>query len=228
VRARRKLDYGLAMTPADVLWGAELAVRAIASGKLPVSSPQPLDPAKIRLNGASLSPSLAVLLAWDASWLASLGWFELAPFRWTPRTLAEIAGTDFDVPAFSTCFRVSEEHVVVITSEPDALGEYPIVVHRDHEVPFLCVTMAGLDVFLGDLSGVQPVPGESDEEVARDPRFRARMSHHGRKLMKGRISTDFPRDTLRPRPERRARNPFNGEELVIPAVPEGEVEIDWT
>ena len=171
------------------------------------------------------------LLRWDASWLASLGWLELQPFRWTPRTLAEIAGDAYDLPAFQTCFLLpggsDSKRVWVVTNEPDALGEYPVVLTDDDEVPFLCVYMAGLDVFLGDLSGVQRVSGESYEDVARDERFRARMSHHGKKLMKGRISTDFPRDTLRPRPEKRGRNPFGGAELVIPAVPEGEVEIDW-
>jgi hypothetical protein len=213
--------------------GVELVAQAIASGKLPVSSPTPLDAAKIALpNGAPLSPSLRALLAWDASWLASLGWFDLQPFRWTPRPLAEIAGDSFDLPAFQTCFVLpggtDSKRVWVVTKEPDALGEHPVILTDDDEVPFLCVYMAGLDVFLGDLSGIQPVPGETYEDVARDERFRARMSHHGKKLMKGRISTDFPRDTLRPRPEKRGRNPFSGAELVIPAVPEGEVEIDWS
>jgi len=212
--------------------GAELVRLAIASGKLPVASPAPLG-AKIALpNGAPLPPSLETLLRWDASWLASLGWFELEPFRWTPRTLAEIAGDDYELPAFSSCFLLpggsDSKRIWVITNEPDALGEYPVVLTDDDEVPFLCVYMAGLDVFVGDLSGVQPVPDGTYEEVARDERFRARMSHHGKKLMKGRISTDFPRDTLRPRLEKRAKNPFGGAELVIPAVPEGEVEIDWS
>ena len=213
--------------------GVELVRLAIASGKLPMASPQPIDPAKIALpGGAPIPPSLATLLRWDASWLASCGWFSLEPFRWTPRTLAEIAGDTYDLPAFKACFLLpggtDSKRVWVITSEPDALGEYPVVLTDDDEVPFLCVYMAGLDVFLGDLSGVQPVPGGTYEDVARDERFRARMSHHGKKLMKGRISTDFPTDTLRPRPERRGRNPFGGAELVIPAVPEGEVEIDWS
>jgi len=211
--------------------GAELVRLAIESGKLPVASPKPLDAMISLPDGRPLPPSLATLLRWDASWLASLGWFELDPFRWTPRTLAEIAGDDFDLPAFSTCFLLpggaDSKRVWVVTKEPDAHGEFPVILTDDDEVPFLCVYMAGLDVFLGDLSGVQPVPGETYEAVARDERFRARMSHHGKKLMKGRISTDFPRDTLRPRPEKRGRNPFGGAELVIPAVPEGEVEIDW-
>ncbi len=212
--------------------GAELVRLAIDSGNLPVASPTPLDPAMLTLpNGAPLPPSLSTLLSWDATWLASLGWFELQPFRWTPRTLGEIAGDDYDLPAFHTCFLLpigsDSKRIWTITSSPDALGEHPVMLTDDDEVPFLCVYMAGLDVFLGDLSGVQPVRGDYGA-VARDERFRARMSHHGKKLMKGSIWTDFPRDTLRPRPERRARNPFGGAELVIPAVPEGEVEIDWS
>lgn len=215
------------------LEGAELVARAIASGKLPVTTPAPLDVSRITfIDGAPLPPSLATLLAWDASWLASLGWFDLQPFRWTPRTLAEIAGESFDLPAFKTCFVLpggsDSKRVLVVTNEPDALGEYPIVLTDDDEVPFLCVYMAGLDVFLGDLAGVQPVRGNDYGAVSRDERFRARMSHHGKKLMKGRIWTDFPRDTLRPRPEKRGRNPFGGADLVIPAVPEGEVDIDWS
>src|SRR5262249_19579586 len=99
--AGRKLDYGLGM----VVEGAELVRLAIASGKIGVASPTPLDPAKIPPpNNAPLPPSLETLLAWDASWLASLGWFSLDPFRWTPRTLGEIAGDDYDLPALSTCF----------------------------------------------------------------------------------------------------------------------------
>jgi hypothetical protein len=225
VRARRKLDYGLGM----VLEGADLVRAAIASGKLPIESPSPLDPSKITLpNGSPLPPSLATLLSWDSSWLETRGWFRTSPsFSWTPRTLGQIAGEPFEVATFSTCFVLSERCIFVVTNEPDALGEYPVVLIDDEQVPFLCVYMAGLDVFLGDLSGVQPITGNTYEDVARDPRFRSRMDHHGRKLMKGRISTDFPRDTLNPRPERRGRNPFGGAELVIPAVPAGEVPIDW-
>src|SRR5437016_4147139 len=120
------------MTRLDVLWGAELTRRAIASGKLPVPSPKPLELAGFALpNGAPIPPSLAALLAWDASWLESLGWFA------GPRTLAEIAGADFDVPQFATCFALPGSCVFVVTSEPDALGEYPIAVTSAAEVPFL-------------------------------------------------------------------------------------------
>jgi hypothetical protein len=47
-------------------------------------------------NGAPLPPSLRTWLAFDAAWLASLGWFSLEPrFTWTPRTLGEIAAAEY-------------------------------------------------------------------------------------------------------------------------------------
>jgi hypothetical protein len=47
-------------------------------------------------NGAPLPPSLRTWLAFDAAWLASLGWFELEPeFAWTPRTLGQIAAAEY-------------------------------------------------------------------------------------------------------------------------------------
>jgi hypothetical protein len=87
--------------------------------------------------------------------------------------------------------------------------------------------MAGLDVFLDESEGKLTFDHSTYESVARDMRFRDRMSHHGRKLMKGRISTEFPRDTLTPRPARHGRNPFSGETLSLPEIPKGEVAIDW-
>jgi len=188
--------------------------------------------------GVPVPPSLETLLAYDASWLEGLGWLTRAPaFAWTPRTLAEIAeaeigfGDSFDLATMRTCFPLpggaDSRRVLVVTPSPDALGEFPIVLIDTDDVPFLCVYMAGLDVFLGDYTRVQPVSGKSYDEVARDARFRARMDHHGRKLMKGRIWTDFPMDTLRPRPRREGRNPFTGQVIVLPEIPAGEVPIDW-
>jgi hypothetical protein len=47
-------------------------------------------------NGAALPPSLRAWLAFDAAWLASLGWFTLEPeFTWTPRSLGEIAAAEY-------------------------------------------------------------------------------------------------------------------------------------
>ncbi len=175
---------------------------------------------------------MRALLEWDATWAESLGWFSTSPFRWTPRSLAQIADDEhFDLPAFSTCFLLpggaDSRRALVVTPSTDALGEIPVVLVATDDVPFLCVYMAGLDAFLGHVSGVQPIAGDTYEDVARDMRFRARMSHHGLKLMKGSISTDFPSDTLRPRPARRGTNPFTGETLEIAEVPAGEIPIDW-
>lgn len=58
-------------------------------------SPEVLDTLTLP-DGAPLPPSLRAWLAFDAMWLASLGWFELAPaFRWTPRTLRAIVADEF-------------------------------------------------------------------------------------------------------------------------------------
>src|SRR5262249_17326067 len=152
-------------------------------------------------NGAPLPPSLRTLLAYDASWLEGLGWLTRTPaFSWTPRTLSEIAeseigfGDAFDLDTMRPCFLLpggsDSRRVLVVIESPDALGEFPIILIDTDDVPFLCVYMAGLDIFLGDYAKVQPVSGKSYVDVARDERFRARMDHHGRKLMKGRIWTD--------------------------------------
>ncbi|MDC3952757.1 SMI1/KNR4 family protein [Polyangium jinanense] len=58
-------------------------------------SPEVLDALTLP-NGAPLPPSLRRWLAFDAQWLSTLGWFELAPaFRWTPRSLEAIAKAEF-------------------------------------------------------------------------------------------------------------------------------------
>lgn len=190
-------------------------------------------------NGAPLPASLRKLIAEEPAWLAALGWFTLDPFTWTPRTLAQIVaaelgepGDAFEISTMQTCFLLpggtESRRVYVITNEPDSTGEYPIVLVDIDDVPFLCVYMAGLDVFLAERAGTITMPkGGTYEDVSRDERFRARMSHHGKKLMKGRISTDFPRDTLTPRPARSAKNPFSGATLKLRAIPAGEVAIDW-
>jgi hypothetical protein len=188
-------------------------------------------------NGASLTPTMKRWLAFDAR---AVGWFDdLANpvFRrqdvlaFARSTLQPAAADGFEglaknaMPGF--CLGVplgDESRRFVYLSEPDATGEYPVMLIDVDDMPFVCVGYPGLDVYLATHAGLLPEPGE-DGDAKADPRFAARMKHHEAVVLGGRDVIEMyepgfpgPGDPHRDRPEARhgARSMIGENEPVPP------------
>jgi hypothetical protein len=139
-------------------------------GDHPLEAPYPLSPAALNTltfpSGQPLPPSLARWLAFDGSWLQSLGWFaSLEPLMFTPRTLGQIADAEFGPewreiaavtgwaadppgapnaytpldPRFPECFLLpegTESRRIFAVTAPDELGEYPVLVIDDSDAGY--------------------------------------------------------------------------------------------
>jgi hypothetical protein len=123
-------------------------------------------------SGKPLPPSLQRWLSFDARWLFQLGWLSsLETPQFTPRRLEEIVRQGIEyagwahyyVPLgnrFSECFLLGaggESCRILVVSEPDKLGEYPVLIADTDDIPLLEIAYPGLDVYLA--AGWQlPIP----------------------------------------------------------------------
>ena len=158
-------------------------------------------------SGKPLPPSLRRWLAFDASWLAGLGWFDPLRTALTPRPLGQIAEAEYgavfasygeDAPEdyrfdpislwhrtdryFPECFLLpdgSDSRRVFAVTEPDAHGEYPVLVTDIDDEMYLAVMYPGFDVYLAERTGVVDA-GHRDTytNLARHPVYRERMAAH--------------------------------------------------
>src|SRR5262249_3267130 len=138
--------------------------RAISGfcGDRPLPNPQPLAPDLLQHltfpSGKPLPPSLMRWLAFDASWLADLGWFPSAEQpTFTPRRLDQIVQDEFEMwgefyeplgNRMSECFLLpggSDSRRIYAVTEPDSLGEYPVVVIDTDDIPYAGVMYPGFD-----------------------------------------------------------------------------------
>ena len=176
------------------------------SGDSPLGEPQPLPAdvlAKLTFpNGKPLPPSLKRWLAFDFTWLATLGWLDLSPSaRFTPRRYHEIVeaerkGWGRFCPElgnhFDTCFLLPGDpdslRMYAVTGEPDVLGEYPIlIVNMDYPPPATGIMYPGFDVYIADLAGIIDHPKDSHPQGAyvdlfSDPRYAPRFKWHADRL----------------------------------------------
>jgi hypothetical protein len=175
----------------------------------PLAAPRPLVPTVLeRLSvpsGKPLPPSLKRWLAFDASWLAQFGWLSsLDEPRLTPRRLDAVVADGLEYRGwakyyarlgdrFDECFLLppfnGETCRVLVMSEPDDLGEYPILVADVDDVPVLDLVYPGLDVYLASLAGL-PIPRRRDADVTSTtlfavPPYRQRLTTHARQLFGG-------------------------------------------
>jgi hypothetical protein len=217
--------------------GVELIDLAIASvrrdprpiagfcGDYPLVEPCPLPaPVLERLNfpsGKPLPPSLKRWLAFDASWLQSLGWFSsLEEPTFTPRTLGQIADAEFGPrwrgvtviaglpadpagdlnfyapldPLFPECFLLPEgtdSRRIFAVTEPDDLGEYPVLVIDEDDVPYAAIMYPGFDVYMADLAGTLGLDFDTYESLHEDERYVARLALHARRLFGGKPSIEL-------------------------------------
>ena len=180
-------------------------------GDTPLVSPQPLPAAVIdRLTFASgkpLPPSVRRWLAFDASWLASFGWFtSVDPLRhpvFAARQIDAIVRDELDdsplvswaemyaplADRFPECFLLpggsDSRRILAVTEYPDALGEYPVIVVDIDDLPYAAVMYPGFDVFLADYAGLGLHPFETYEALHDDPRYTGRMRHHALHVFDG-------------------------------------------
>jgi hypothetical protein len=149
-------------------------------------------------SGRPLPPSLRRWLAFDASWLCDLGWLATpADGFFTPRRLDEIVEDEFGMwgdcytplgQRLNECFLLpggSDSRRIYVVSEPDSLGEYPVLAVDTDDLPYAGVMYPGFDVFIGDECGLCLSPGETYEALFDDPRYAARMNEHARHLFGG-------------------------------------------
>ena len=104
-------------------------------------------------SGKPLPPSLQRWLAFDAGWLYQFGWLSsLQMPQLTPRRLDEVVAEGLEYAGWaeeyvplghrlSECFLLppfgGESCHVLVVSEPDALGEYPVLVADTDDTPLL-------------------------------------------------------------------------------------------
>lgn len=196
----------------------------------PLLAPRPFSAEVIEAlrfpNGKELSPSLKRWLAFDSSWLTSLGWFHPStPTLFTPRSVDEIVRDEFgdfweevyrlaessllqislDEIAGEEIFEPREEHLatcfllpegtdsrrVYTVSEPDSLGEYPVLVVDMDDIPYLGLMYPGFDVYMADLAGIIEFSWGTYTDLFDDPRYAGRLQSHADTLFNGKRDTDF-------------------------------------
>ncbi|HEU5441568.1 MAG TPA: hypothetical protein VFU88_19950 [Ktedonobacterales bacterium] len=172
-------------------------------GERPLRQPRPISADVLeRLtfpSGKALPPSLQRWLAFDASWLAELGWFSsVEPPVFTPRRLDEIVQAEFDMwgdfyeplgGRLAECFLLpggsDSRRIYAVTEEADALGEYPVLVVDTDDLPYAAVMYPGFDVFMADEAGLDTCISGTYEDLHDDPRYAARMAAHAHQLFNG-------------------------------------------
>lgn len=179
-------------------------------GDRPLPEPRPLAPNTLaRLmfpSGRPLSPSLKRWLAFDASWLADLGWFsDAAVPEFTPRRLDQIVADEFDTlwgemyeplgARLTECFLLpggsDSRRVFAVTDAPDSLGEYPVLVIDTDDLPYAAVMYPGFDVYMADEAGFGLHSYDTYEALFEDTRYAPRLNEHARHLFNGKAGIEI-------------------------------------
>jgi hypothetical protein len=175
----------------------------------PLIAPSPLAPQAIAAlalpSGKPLPPSLLRWLAFDASWLAPFDWLTTREQpQLTPRRLDKVVADGLEYRGwakdyrrlgdrFDECFLLppfgEETCRILVMSEPDAWGEYPILVADVDDVPTLDLVYPGFDVYLAAIARL-PIPQRRDAGVTWTtlfalPPYLPRLSRHARQLFGG-------------------------------------------
>jgi len=177
-------------------------------GDRPLPEPKPLAQEVIaRLtfpSGRQAPPSLKRWLAFDAGWLADLGWFSLPasplePPDFTPRRIDEIVTDEFDElwggmyeplgARLDECFLLpggsDSRRIYAVTNAPDSLGEYPVLVIDTDDLPYAAVMYPGFDVFMADEAGFALHDMGTYEDLFDDKRYAPRLNEHARHIFNG-------------------------------------------
>jgi hypothetical protein len=192
-------------------------------GDSPLPNPRPLPPEILDEltfpSGKPLPPSLRRWLAFDASWLESFGWFKDGePGVFAPRSINEIVAAEFDEPLSAEfphisgvwgemyepladlcgeCFLLpggsDSRRIYSVAGEPDALGEYPVLVIDTDDLPYAAVMYPGLDVFMSDEACIPGATFDFDtyESLSEDKRYVSRIQHHANARFGGEIGIEI-------------------------------------
>ncbi|HEV8192040.1 MAG TPA: hypothetical protein VGP82_11235 [Ktedonobacterales bacterium] len=161
-------------------------------------------------SGKPLPPSLKCWLAFDASWLQDLGWFSsLDEPVFTPRRIDEIVHDEYDQAEWPMpwgeiyepladrcpeCFLLpggSDSRRIYAVTEPDALGEYPVLVVDNDDLPYTAVMYPGFDVFMADEAGFGIHSFGTYEDLFDDPRYAERLNQHAQYLFAGKRGVEI-------------------------------------
>jgi hypothetical protein len=179
-------------------------------GDRPLPDPKPLAPEVVaRLtfpSGKPLPPSLARWLAFDAGWLADLGWFS-SPEQpvFTPRRIDEIVTDEFDElwggmyeplgARLDECFLLpggsDSRRIYAVTDAPDQLDEYPVLVIDTDDLPYAAVMYPGFDVYMADETGFAIHDMGAYEDLFADKRYAPRLNVHARHLFNGKSGIEI-------------------------------------
>ncbi len=178
-------------------------------GDRPLEEPRPMSADALeRLtfpSGKPLPPSLKRWLAFDESWLQELGWFSsIEQGSFTPRRIDQIVADEFDGlwgemyeplgAKLDECFLLpggSDSRRIYAVTEPDALGEYPVLVIDTDDMPYAAVMYPGFDVFMADEAGMEISAWGTYEALARDSRYKSRIKQHAQHLFGGKAGIEI-------------------------------------
>jgi hypothetical protein len=86
----------------------------------------------------------------------------------------------------------TESRRVLVVTDPDALGEYPvIVIDVQHYLPYAAVMYPGFDVYMADHAGMRISYWDHWEVLSDDPRYKARIQQHAEHLFGGKVGIDL-------------------------------------
>ncbi|MFJ9432404.1 hypothetical protein ACIRQY_22470 [Streptomyces sp. NPDC101490] len=168
----------------------------------------PLPPARLAdlcfPSGRPLSPSLRAWLAYDISLFERHDWFA-SDGGLGPRPLSELVGDEYGAmwapefalfdERFPECFLLpggSDSRRFLAVTEPDALGEYPVLALDFDDLPCVCLMYPGFDVYAADTAGLLGLPFGTYSELADDRTYGPRMRHHAIHCFAGEREAQFP------------------------------------
>jgi hypothetical protein len=152
-----------------------------------------------------LPPTLKRWLAFDASWLRHAGWFDsLSAPRLHGRPLDMLVGTELGSPwgecyhplaeRFPNCFLLpggSDSRRIYVVTQPDALGEYPILAVDVDDLPYLGIMYPGFDVYMADLVGFIDWPLKTYSSFFDHPDYARRLHWHAMHLFQGKRELEW-------------------------------------
>jgi hypothetical protein len=157
-------------------------------------------------SGKPLPPSLKRWLAFDTNWLRKLSWFSsLRPPTFYPRRIDALVRDELGdcwgrmyaplADRCAECFLLpggSDSRRIYAVTEPDALGEYPVLVVDIDDQPYVGLMYPGFDVFMADLMGFG-ILDDSDtyEALFENERYAPRLNVHARRLFNGKQGVEM-------------------------------------
>ncbi|MEO3974641.1 hypothetical protein [Streptomyces sp. CAU 1734] len=157
-------------------------------------------------SGRPVSPSLRAWLAFDTSLFARHDWFT-PDGDFAPRSLPDLVGDEYGdmwagefalfADRFPECFLLpggSDSRRLLAVTEPDELGEYPVLALDFDDLPYVGLMYPGFDVYAADTAGVLDLDFEVYSALTDDPVYGRRMRRHAVHCFGGEREAQFPFD----------------------------------